>query len=90
MKLWRVEHFWTPKSEDKICPKVFNIPDFHFSEVTFFQNWYFRLHQDLWWTSANINNIYELFKTHSFTNSRNFTVFRLELMTIHILPLSIS
>ena len=44
-------HFWawlllysviTPKSEDKKCPKVFNPPEFHFSEVTFFQNWYFR------------------------------------------------
>ena len=43
-------HFWawllntlaiTPKSEDKKCPKVFNVPEFHFSEVTFFQNWYF-------------------------------------------------
>ena len=44
-------HFWawllntvaiTPKSEDKKCPKVFNVPEFHFSEVYFFQNWYFR------------------------------------------------
>ena len=26
----------------QICPKVFNPPEFHFSEVTFFQNWYFR------------------------------------------------
>ena len=43
-------HFWawllntvaiTPKSEDKKCPKVFNVPEFHFSEVYFFQNWYF-------------------------------------------------
>ena len=24
------------------CPKVFNVPEFHSSEVTFFQNWYFR------------------------------------------------
>ena len=32
----------TPKNEDKKCPKVFNVPEFHFSEVTFFQNWYFR------------------------------------------------
>ena len=31
----------TPKSEDKKCPKVFNMSEFHFSEVTFFQNWYF-------------------------------------------------
>ena len=31
----------TPKSEDKKCPKVFNVSEFHFSEVTFFQNWYF-------------------------------------------------
>ena len=31
----------TPKSEDKKCPKVFNVPEFHFSEVYFFQNWYF-------------------------------------------------
>ena len=44
-------HFWawllntiaiTPKSEDKICPKVFTPPEFQFSEVTFFQNWYFK------------------------------------------------
>ena len=44
-------HFWawlllysaiTPKSEDKYVVKVFNPPEFHFSEVTFFQNWYFR------------------------------------------------
>ena len=43
-------HFWvwllntvaiTPKSEGKKCPKVFNLSEFHFSEVTFFQNWYF-------------------------------------------------
>ena len=43
-------HYWawllntvaiTPKSEDKRCPKVFNVPEFHFSEVYFFQNWYF-------------------------------------------------
>ena len=26
----------------QICPKVFNPSEFHFSEVTFFQNWYFR------------------------------------------------
>ena len=25
----------------QICPKVFNPPEFHFSEVTFLQNWYF-------------------------------------------------
>ena len=25
----------------KKCPKVFNASEFHFSEVTFFQNWYF-------------------------------------------------
>ena len=25
----------------QICPKVFNPSEFHFSEVTFFQNWYF-------------------------------------------------
>ena len=31
----------TPKSEVKKCPKVFNVSEFHFSEVTFFQNWYF-------------------------------------------------
>ena len=43
-------HFWawlllysaiTPKNEDKKCPKVFNVSEFHFSEVTFFQNRYF-------------------------------------------------
>ena len=43
-------HFWawlllhsviTPKSEDKYVVKVFNPSEFHFSEVTFFQNWYF-------------------------------------------------
>ena len=51
MKLWLLDtfclHFWawlllysviTPKSEDKKFPKVFNPPEFHFSE---FQNWYF-------------------------------------------------
>ena len=27
----------------QICPKVFNPSEFHFSEVTFLQNWYFRL-----------------------------------------------
>ena len=32
----------TPKNEDKKCPKVFNGSEFHFSEVTFFQNWYFK------------------------------------------------
>ena len=31
----------TPKSEDKKCLKVFNVPEFHFSEVYFFINWYF-------------------------------------------------
>ena len=31
----------TPKSEDKYVVKVFNPTEFHFSEVTFFQNWYF-------------------------------------------------
>ena len=31
----------TPKSEDKYVVKVFNPPEFHFFEVTFFQNWYF-------------------------------------------------
>ena len=43
-------HFWawlllysaiTPKSEDKYVVKVVNWSEFHFSEVTFFQNWYF-------------------------------------------------
>ena len=43
-------HFWawllntiaiTPKSEDKYVVKVFNPSEFHLSEVTFFQNWYF-------------------------------------------------
>ena len=43
-------HFWawlllysaiTPKSEDKHGLKVFNSTEFNFSEVTFFQNWYF-------------------------------------------------
>ena len=27
----------------QICPKVFNPSEFHFSEVTFFQNWYFSM-----------------------------------------------
>ena len=31
----------TPFSEVEICPKVFNRPKFHFSEVYFFQTWYF-------------------------------------------------
>ena len=31
----------TPKSEDKYVVKVFNPSEFHFSEMTFFQNWYF-------------------------------------------------
>ena len=59
MKLWRVEHFWTYLSSHlgviaeynsnhaqkwrQICPKVFNVSEFHFSEVTFFQNWYFNI-----------------------------------------------
>ena len=35
-------HFvFTPFSEVEICPKVFNRPEFHFSEVYFFQTWYF-------------------------------------------------
>ena len=58
MKLWHVEHFWTYLSSHlgviaeynsnhaqkwrQICPKVFNPSEFHFSEVTFFQNWYFK------------------------------------------------
>ena len=45
-------HFWawllntiaiTPKSEDKYVVKVVNWSEFHFSEVTFFQNWYFNI-----------------------------------------------
>ena len=59
MKLWRVEHFWTYLSSHlgviaeynnnhaqkwrQTCPKVFNQSEFHFSEVTFFQNWYFSI-----------------------------------------------
>ena len=31
----------TPFAEVEICPKVFNVPEFHFSKVYFFQNWYF-------------------------------------------------
>ena len=31
----------TPKSEDKYVVKVFNSTELHFSEVYFFQNWYF-------------------------------------------------
>ena len=31
----------TPFSEVEICQKVFNRPEFHFSEVYFFQTWYF-------------------------------------------------
>ena len=43
-------HFWawlllysaiTPKSEVKYVVKVFNSTELHFSEVYFFQNWYF-------------------------------------------------
>ena len=43
-------HFWawlllysaiTLKSEDKYVVKLFNPPEFLFSQVTFFQNWYF-------------------------------------------------
>ena len=30
-----------PKSEDKYVVKVVNLSEFHFSKVTFFQNWYF-------------------------------------------------
>ena len=33
----------TPFSEVEICPKVFNRPEFHFSEVYFFQTWYFKV-----------------------------------------------
>ena len=37
-------HFvFTPFSEVEICPKVFNRPEFHFSEVYFFQTWYFKV-----------------------------------------------
>ena len=59
MKLCRVEHFWTYLSSPmgviaivfsnhahwwgQICPKVFNSTEFHFSEVYFFQNWYFSI-----------------------------------------------
>ena len=32
----------TPKSEDKYVVKVFNPSEFHFSEATFFQDWYLR------------------------------------------------
>ena len=44
-------HFWawlllysaiTPKSEDKYVLILFNSTELHFSEVYFFQNWYFR------------------------------------------------
>ena len=44
-------HFWawlllysaiTPKSEDKYVVKVLNSTELHFSEVYFFQNWYFK------------------------------------------------
>ena len=54
MKLWRVEHFHNifvftfgrdcyciQQSHPKVKTKVFNPPEFLFSEVTFFQNWYF-------------------------------------------------
>ena len=60
MKLWRVEHVWTYLSSllgviaivfsnhaqkwRQICPKVFNPSEFHSSEVTFLQNWYFNYH----------------------------------------------
>ena len=50
MKLWRVEHFWTLLSSllgviaivfsnhaQKWRQKVFNLPEFHFSEVTSFK-----------------------------------------------------
>ena len=33
----------TPQSEDKYVEKVFNSTELYFSEVYFFQNWYFRL-----------------------------------------------
>ena len=66
MKLWRVEHFWTYLSSHlgviaivfsnhtqkwrQKCPKVFNPSEFHFSEVTFFQNWYrSTLVERNWW-----------------------------------------
>ena len=55
MQLCRVEHFFnilvltfgrdcyciTPKSDDKYVVKVFNSTELHFSEIYFFQNWYF-------------------------------------------------
>ena len=33
----------TPFSEVEICREVFNVSEFHFSEVYFFQTWYFSL-----------------------------------------------
>ena len=65
MKLWHVEHFLSSflgviatvfsnhaQNEDKKCPKVFNVPEFHSSEVTFFQNWYFR--KEEFWSKGQI------------------------------------
>ena len=34
----------TPKSEDKYVVKVLNSTELHYSEVYFFQNWYFSAH----------------------------------------------
>ena len=34
----------TPFSEVEICREVFNVSEFHFSEVYFFQTWYFTYH----------------------------------------------
>ena len=31
-------------------------------------------HQDLWGIAVNVNNLFELFATHSFTNSTLYTI----------------
>jgi hypothetical protein len=42
MKLCRVEHFWTYLSSPMGVIAEYNSrTEFHFSEVYFFQNWYF-------------------------------------------------
>ena len=43
----------TPKSEDKYVVKVFNPSEFHFSEVTFFQIWYFSVSFQGWWCARH-------------------------------------
>ena len=75
-------HFWawlllysaiTPKNEDKKCPKVFNVSEFHFSEVTFFQNWYFSSSvQNSWIRWLRLNYLSIRLSTMRLSNSHQY------------------